>query len=397
MAFEIALTAMDGLPTKPYRYLSAASGASLSDLLEAMERGGRVAVDVEADSLHHYREKVCLIQITAGGEDFIVDPLSGLEITPLLEALASRPILLHGADYDLRMLKNSFGFTPRGGIFDTMLAAQLLGYEQIGFAALVQRFFGVTLSKRGQKSDWSHRPLSPAQLEYARCDTHFLGPLAPLLETELEKMGRRGWHEETCEAALRAAMAASPPEDPEAWRVKGAGFCSRRELAFLKALWHWREEEARAADRPRFKVIGDAPLLSLAKWGAASQKGDLSKGPRLPRDFRGRRYRSLAEMIRRTRALPEGEWPERPSHKRPRHRAPDCSAAIEKLRGACMRIAHDLKITPSIVAPRASIVAIAQVRPQGIEEAIAVGRLLRWQAELLWPAIERLWQKGKKS
>lgn len=384
---------MEDLPAKPYRYLAA--GASLSPLLAAITAAGRVAADIEADSFHHYREKVCLIQITAVGEDFIVDPLSGLDLTSLLAALAERPIVLHGADYDLRMLKGSFGFVPRCGVFDTMLAAQLLGHEQVGFAALVRRFFGAALSKRGQKSDWSHRPLSPAQLEYARCDTHYLEPLARILEGELAKKGRLEWHREACEAAVDAAISAVPQEDPDAWRIKGAWLCQRRELALVRELWRWREAEARTADRPRFKVLGDAPLLALAKWAAAHKGCDLSRGPKLPRDFRGRRFRSLAEAIRRANSLPEADWPDRPSPARPRRRAPDCSAAIERLRHACARIAHELRIAPQIIAPRAAIVAIAQARPATIDELMDSGTLMRWQAELLLPTVRKMWEGGR--
>mgnify|MGYP001077099340 CR=1 FL=1 len=162
--------------------------------LFAMDRGGsipepllppEIALDTEADSLHHYFEKVCLIQLAAGEESAIVDPLCGMDLSALLALLTCKPLILHGADYDLRMMRLTFGFLPEGEVFDTMLAARLLGYEEFGLASLVERFFGVRLSKGGQKSDWSRRPLSESQLRYAGDDTRYLLPLAARLREEM--------------------------------------------------------------------------------------------------------------------------------------------------------------------------------------------------------------------
>src|SRR5439155_19267917 len=162
-------------------YVYVRERAAMEALIEHVGAAARVAVDTEADSLHNYFEKVCLIQLSLGEEHYLVDPLAGLELSGFLEALAVKPLILHGGDYDLRMMRTSLGFRVRREVFDTMIAAQLLGIEQIGLAALIERFFGVTIEKAGQKSDWSRRPLSEKQLSYAINDTGFLEPLADFL------------------------------------------------------------------------------------------------------------------------------------------------------------------------------------------------------------------------
>ena len=167
-------------------------GAVLATLIDRIESAAKIAVDTEADSLHNYFEKVCLIQLSIDGAHYLVDPLAGLELRGFLEALAAKPLIFHAGDYDLRILRASTGFRPSGDVFDTMIAAQLLGIEQIGLAALLERCFAVTIGKEGQKSDWSQRPLSEKQLHYAVNDTRYLEALAERLANELHAKGRRG-------------------------------------------------------------------------------------------------------------------------------------------------------------------------------------------------------------
>ena len=135
---------------------------------------GQIALDTEADSLHNYFEKVCLVQLSLAGMHYIVDPLRGLDLHELLSALAETRLIVHGGDYDLRIMRASLGFRPRRQVFDSMIAAQLLGFDQIGLAALVERYFAITLGKEGQKWDWSRRPLRERQRRYATNETRFL-------------------------------------------------------------------------------------------------------------------------------------------------------------------------------------------------------------------------------
>jgi len=373
---------------EPYHYIS--TDAELASLVCDIAGEARLAVDTEADSLHHYREKVCLIQITAGGRDFVVDPLAGFDLSPLTALLAAKPLVFHGADYDLRMLRRSLGVKPREPVSDTMLAAQLLGYDRLGLAALVERHFGVALSKRGQKSDWSRRPLTSEQLEYARLDTHYLPELADILVAELKSKGRAAWFSESCEAVVCGAMEQDRAGDGEEWRIKGSRLLSRRELAFLKEIWNWREDEARHVDLPRFKILVDEQLMAIVRWASAHPGKSVTKGPRLPRNCLGKRLSALEKAVARAESAPEKSYPEQPRPGKRLRSEGDCSRRIELLRKGCSEIAIGLGIAPSTLAPRASLAAIAREMPLQVEGIMAAGKLLRWQAETIAPIVGKM-------
>ncbi len=362
--------------------------ADLERLIRRIDDGKRVALDIEADSLHSYTEKVCLIQLSVGGEDFVVDPLSGLDYDGLVHALAGKPLIAHGGDYDLRMLRAWQGFRPRGALFDTMIAAQLLGIEQIGLAALVERFLDVTMTKDSQKSDWSRRPLSEKQLRYAANDTRHLEELAECLHGELLERGRVEWHRESCAAMVEATGRDRQRDSREAWRIKGSGRLTPRQLGYLREAWGWREERARRADRPTFKVLGNRQLLELVLWAESHPDEALEQGPKLPRDIVGSRRRALKHALDRATAMTPAEWPERIRAPR-EHPPPMDQRELDALRGQCAGIAEALEIAPSTLAPKAALEAIVQQRPETIDEVMASGGLLRWQAELVRPAVER--------
>ena len=244
-----------------YAYVRDAT--ALSGLIRCIEDGERVAFDIEADSLHSYTEKVCLLQLSVGGRHFVVDPLSELDFGGLVQALADKPLIAHGGDYDLRMLRAWRGFRPRGEVFDTMIAAQLLGIEQIGLAALVERFLDIAMTKDSQKSDWSRRPLSEKQLRYAANDTRHLEGLAECLRGELLERGRVEWHRESCRAMVDATGRDRPRDSREAWRIKGAGRLTPRQLAYLREIWGWREERARAPTARPSKCWATVSFWSL--------------------------------------------------------------------------------------------------------------------------------------
>ena len=255
----------------------------MAKLVGAMERARRAAFDTEGDSLYHYFEKVCLMQLSMEGVSYIVDPLAGLDMSGFLEALAEKRLVLHGGDYDLRMMRASFGFEPRGEVFDTMLAAQLLGYEKMGLVALTDKFFEAGLSKKGQKNDWSQRPLPEKMLEYASMDVHYLEALADKLTEELEKAGRVEWHRESCRYMVKSTESRNHTEPDKEWRIAGVSTMGRRQLAFVRELWYWREDEARGANLPPFRIMGNHAILELAKW-AANPKGTAGM-PKLPRQL----------------------------------------------------------------------------------------------------------------
>jgi ribonuclease D len=372
-------------------YVYIRTRAGLAELLERVGTAAKVALDTEADSLHHYFEKVCLIQLSLGAEHYLVDPLGGLDLSGLLEALAEKPLIFHGADYDLRLMRRSMGFRPRRDIFDTMIAAQLLGFEQIGLAALIVKYFGITVGKAGQKSDWSRRPLSESQLRYAVNDTRFLERLADRMRGELDHRRRLAWHKESCQAMVRSTER-DPARDPESdWRLKGAGQLTRRQLGYLRELWRWRDQQARSADLPAFRILGNEEITALVRWAESHRGAPLQQGPKLPRNIFGARLTTLEEALARAAAMEETEWPEL----RKRDRGParnECAEEINALRRECARIAQALEISPSTLAPRAALEAIAQSRPRGVNEIMESGGLLCWQAELLQSAVEKYWR-----
>lgn len=363
--------------------------AALKALIERIGRAERVALDTEADSLHNYFEKVCLIQLSFAGEHYLVDPLADLDVGGFLQALAEKPLILHGGDYDLRMMRASFDFRPRREIFDTMIAAQLLGIEAIGLAALIARFFEITIGKEGQKSDWSRRPLSEKQLHYAVNDTRYLEPLAERLAAELSAWGRLDWHVESCQAMVEVTGRDRTRDPEEAWRIKGAGRMSRRQLAYLREIWRWRDEHARRANRPAFMIFGNQQIFEVIEWTESHPGVPLEQGPKLPRNIRGALLTTLQEAIARSAAMAEAQWPERKRGERVEALSADDLEKLNALRGACATVAKELEIAASTLAPKAALDAIARSQPRTVEEIMQCGGLLRWQAELVQSALEK--------
>lgn len=372
---------------EPASYAYVRDPAALEELIRSIEGGGRVAIDIEADSLYSYFEKVCLIQLTVRGRHFVLDPLAELDLTGFIEALAERPLIFHGGNYDLRMMRSLEGFRPRGEVFDTMIAAQLLGFEQIGLASLVEKFFGIAMTKDSQKSDWSRRPLSDKQLRYAVNDTRYLEDLAERMHEELARRGRVEWQRESCRAMVDAAARHRPDDTADAWRIKGAGRLTPRQLAYLRELWRWRDMRARRADRPTFKVLGNRQLLELVQWVEANPDEPLDQGPKLPRNFVGSWRRTLEKAIAGAAALTPEEWPGRVGAVRV-HPPPMDLKLLDALREEYARIARELEVAPSTLAPKAALEAMVQQRPRSLQEVMAGCGLLRWQAEFARPALD---------
>jgi ribonuclease D len=380
---------IDSLNTpEPEEYVYVRERAVMETLIQRIGTAQRVALDTEADSLHNYFEKVCLVQLSLGGEHYLVDPLCGLDLNGLLEALADKPLILHGGDYDLRMMRASMGFRPRLEVFDTMIAAQLLGFEQIGLAALIERYFDITIGKAGQKSDWSRRPLSENQLRYAVNDTRFLEPLADRMRGELSARGRVDWQRESCRAMVESSGHDHARDREEARRIKGAGRLTRRQLAYLRELWRWRDQHARRANLPAFRVLGNQEILGLVRWAESHPGVPLHQGPKLPRNIVGAQLMTLEEAIARVARMDETVWPEprKRDHDAQRN---DCIEEINSLRAECAQIAQELGIAASTLAPRAALEAIARSRPCTIDEIMKTGGLLCWQAELVQGAVEK--------
>jgi ribonuclease D len=340
----------------------------LNELISHLDRHDRVAVDTEADSLHCYREKLCLLQVSLREGDFLVDPLVENDLMPLADTLARKEIVLHGADYDLRLLRRALNFQP-ARLFDTVIAARLLGVREFSYAALVERYFGVQLAKGSQKANWALRPLSPKMEEYARNDTHYLLPLAEKLEKQLIERDRFGWFQESSERAIVSAAIDRERDAEEAWRIRGSGLIRGREAAILRALWHWRDREAERFDRPSFHVLRNDQLIETVR---AASRGETPQF----RHFSERRARDFQATINSALALKEEDWPET-RRRRGERPTREMERAAEGMRTRRDQAANELKIEPSFIAPRATIDAIAADR------ARAEQLLAPWQRSLL--------------
>lgn len=345
-----------------------ADNSQLRSLLPHLESVDRVAIDTEADSLHCYREKLCLLQISVPSRDVIVDPLANLDLGPLVTALANKQIVLHGADYDLRLLRRNMGFVPQR-IFDTVIASRLIGIREFSLAALVKRYFDVELAKGSQKANWAQRPLSNKMAEYAINDTRYLLPLAERLQEELESRGRMDWFRESCQRALDFAAVDRERDLDEAWRISGAGALRGRASAVLRELWKWREGEAEAVDRPPFHILQNRELISSAERFAAGETPDY-------KHFSDRRRRAFREAAERGLKLPEKDWPVRLRRSGTRPSA-EVIKRVEKLRQDRDHAAKELHIEASFIAPRATLEAI------GADQSRADALLVPWQRELL--------------
>ena len=366
--------------------------ARLASLTEQIESADRVAVDTEADSLHSYREKLCLLQISVpapdavdgvanagprvspGHEsaravcDYIVDPLANTDLEPLRRALEAREIVLHGADYDLRMLRRGLNLAA-SKIFDTMIAARLLGVREFSLAALVKRYFGLTLLKGSQKANWAQRPLPTRMAEYAINDVHYLLPLAEKLEAELDRCERRDWLQQSCRRAIELVAVARIRNQDELWRIRGSGVIRGRAAAVLRALWQWREKEAEKADRPPFHVLRNEELLKAAVKFASGSVPDY-------KHFSLRRRQAFREAAQAALRAPESEWPvsRRRFGTRPNNETVQRAEELSRRRN---RSAEELGLEPSFIAPRSTLEAIAA------DGTRAATLLVPWQRKLI--------------
>jgi ribonuclease D len=229
-------------------------------------------------------------------------------------------------------------------------------------------------------------------LGYAVNDTRFLKSLAERLGGELSGRGRLEWHSESCRAMVESTGRESSRDPGEAWRIKGAGRLSRRQLVYLRELWRWRDEHARSANVPAFKVFGNRPILELVQWAESHPGAPLRQGPKVPRNVRGARLRTLEEAIARAAGMPPAQWPTLRIQDRANVLPVDRKESFDALRRECERLAGELKIAPSTLAPRAALEALARTRSQNLDEIMKSGGLLRWQAELMRGAVEKYWR-----
>jgi len=346
---------------------------SLNQLVERLSRESLLAFDLEADSLHHYTEKVCLIQVSSESENCLIDPLAPLDIKVLAPIFADPNVrkIFHGADYDMRSLYRDFGITVNN-MFDTMIASQFLGESEFGLAALLKKRFGVELDKRYQKADWSKRPLSPEMAEYAMKDTSLLIDLYRQLESELRVKGRLAWVEEESEL-VAGARYSSREGELMCLRFKGANKMKARELAVLEELLLFRDEKARAADVPPFRILSNDLLRELAEKQPRSNfelVGIHTMSSKLIERF----GRGVLQAIAKGLAVPGDKLPQVHSGRRP---LPDRAQEerVKKLKVWRESKSRELGLGVGLVANNTLLEALAEPGPPQLT------LLKRWQRE----------------
>ena len=254
-------------------------------------------------------------------------------------------------------------------LYDTQIAAQLLGFQRFGYAGLVEQCFGVELSKSSQKADWGRRPLSDRMLDYACDDVRYLLPLAAKLEEGLKEKGRYEWFLQSCEAA-RSRVIARDAVEKELWRIGGSGRLKPSGLRYLKSLWEWRDGEAKEWNRPSFMVATNKELIAWSLDLAESRRPDIRK------KMRSDRRRRLEEVIKQAAALPESDWPARPKRERTR-KDPTFESRLKEELEKRSKIGEELEIDPSLIASRAVLEQLVGNRATPEEV------LLPWQRSLL--------------
>lgn len=342
----------------------------------------RVCLDTEADSLHHYHEKLCLLQVACGGRFALIDPLAVTDVSPIFKLLDRYELWFHGADYDLTMLRRSYNWEPRL-IRDTQIAARLAGARQFGLAALLQSVLGITICKAPQKADWSRRPLPEHMLSYAVDDVRYLLKVADHFLAILKDRNRIFWFEQSCRALQMdvAERSMAPREDP--WRVQGSGRLNPKGLAILKAMWEWREEIAQERDIPCYRIMSNKQMVSYAELF------ELGGVMQPPGGWRPRWKKEFHDLVASVFRLGLENWPQR--LKKARSRMSEAQReAVDRLCARRDEIAQTFDIEGSLLGSRSDLELLV-VAPT------SESPLMAWQDEIIRPILTEACLPAKSS
>ncbi len=336
----------------------------------------RFAIDLEANSMHAYRERICLIQISSPTHDYIVDPVADIDLSELGVLFANPAIekIFHAAEYDLTLIKREHDW-PMNNLFDTMWAARILGYERYGLANILETVFAVQLDKKYQKSDWCKRPLRPEQLSYAQHDTHYLLALRNHLAQELQAAGRM---EEALESfAMQTHVTPSNNEfAPENfWSINGVRNLSPEEQSVLCQLAIYRNEEAQKRDKPLFKIMGDKTLVEIA-YATPRNSFELSRIHGMSSGQVHRYGQGLLNAIVRgqhTDAPPKPKRKKRPSD--------DILNRYEKVRNWRKERAQKRGVESDVIISKTAMWAIAYQNPQTSSQLAAISEIGAWRCQ----------------
>ncbi|MFC1840691.1 ribonuclease D [Thermodesulfobacteriota bacterium] len=358
----------------PYTFIN--DYASLISETENLLNENIIGVDIESDSLFHYKEKICLLQISTETKNILIDPLSVKDLSPLSPVFSSHEIrkVLHGSDYDIRSLYRDYKIEVNS-LFDTQLAARIAGTNETSLANLLQEYFNVRLKKKYQKKDWSRRPLSESMLTYAVYDTFYLIPLSRILEKQLTNKNRTHWFEEECEL-LSNVRPAPQNEDPLYIKFKGAAKLPPRDLAMLEAILQLREEIARKKDMPPFKILRNDQIMEIVKKPPSSKEDLESLSDRQIRMM----GKAIVKRSQEIGGLPESKLPNFPinNSKSLETGSPGSIKALKRWR---QKIAEKLEIDISLVCTNAQIHSLSTSCPKDIHKLKKTGILRNWQID----------------
>ena len=330
--------------------------------------------------MHSYQEKVCLLQFSWEDETALVDPLAGADMKALRAPFSNPDIrkIFHAADYDIRCLARDFDMQICG-LFDTMIASQLLGEPKVGLADVLRKYFGLELDKKYQRADWSKRPLDANMLHYAAEDTRHLEALHLILRRSLEEKNRLWWAEE--EFLLLEQVRFSPPAGPACLQVKGASALKPRQLEVLEQLLAWRDAQARSRDCPAYKVLGTKPLLAIAA-AMPHTLGALEAIDEFPAKLRQRYARAILECVEVARTRPEHELPVVPVRRR-REFDPGVEERLRTLKKWRAGKARELELDPGVLINNQTLIQIARMEAQTLDDLGAVAGMRAWQRRVL--------------
>jgi ribonuclease D len=364
--------------------------SALAEVAGQLSGQSRIALDCEAAGFHRYTDRLCLVQLSTSDQTFLFDPLTADPSSTLRPPLENPEtlVLMHGADYDLRLLDRDLGIRVRG-LFDTQVAASLLGAPALGLASLLEAHLGITLSKEHQRADWARRPLPEAYLEYAAADTQHLLALGEILAERLRQAGRDKWAWE--EFRLLEEVRWEGEEIDPVTRVKGARALAPRQLAALRAALDWRDRIARRMDRAPFRVVGDQALLAMVADRPQSVESLASVRGMSPRLAR-RHGDELLEVLRRADLLAEDNLPPYPRWNRDGQGrpTPEEEALADKLRGLRAARATELGLDKGVLLSNVQISEIVRRMPRSLEELRAIPGVRRWQSELIGKELLRI-------
>jgi len=350
---------------------------ALKNLARTIDTEKTIGVDLEADSMFHFKEKVCLIQMAAPGINVVIDPLNVKDLSPLKPIFKRQGVrkIFHGADYDVRSLYRDFDISINN-LFDTELASRFLGYSETSLGAVLKNKFEVTLDKKFQRKDWSRRPLPRDMISYAAKDARYLLPLAQQLTSELEGLGRLNWVREECEN-LSKVRPNSNNTDPLYLHFKGAGKLNPRSLAVLESLLQYRRRIARKKDRPLFRIFGSRSLLELAEKKPPNLK-QLEKTRALGTKQISMYGAGVIAVIQDAMQIEQEDLPVYPRMKSPR------VPLVVVGRVKALRTWRDeqvgrLAIDPALICTKALMSIIAQQKPRKVSDLSAITEMKNWQ------------------